>query len=232
MCYIPIHMYAYISLSLSLYIYIHIYVYTCVYVYIYIYIYMCIYIYIYIHIHTYIYIYIYIVGNEKREPTGLTAHTHTEAYVAWSLRQAYDYRQDRPGLFAARRPDNQFRTMQDKLNVTRNASLLNFWGWGRGFLFCVFLPRASHSQEQVATVGVGGSYSIGGWLQLGGLGRLNVASPIVEEGHGLLPAPSRRLLFVVRCCFGCLLECLFDSEEFLFGMDGIALRGALEAGGP
>ena len=31
--------------------------------------------------------------------------------------------------------DNQFRKMQDSLNYLRNTSLLNFWGWSRGFLF-------------------------------------------------------------------------------------------------
>ena len=34
-----------------------------------------------------------------------------------------------------RAPDSQFRKMQDQLNYVRSASLLNAWGWGRGFLF-------------------------------------------------------------------------------------------------
>ena len=34
----------------------------------------------------------------------------------------------------ARAPDNRFRQMQDQLNYVRSTSLLNIWGWGRGFL--------------------------------------------------------------------------------------------------
>ena len=34
-----------------------------------------------------------------------------------------------------RAPDNQSRKMQYQLNYVSNTSLLNFLGWGRGFLF-------------------------------------------------------------------------------------------------
>ena len=34
-----------------------------------------------------------------------------------------------------RAPGNKFRQIQDQLNSIRHTSLLNFWGWGRGFLF-------------------------------------------------------------------------------------------------
>ena len=83
--------------------------------------YVCMYIYIYMYsfyvcICIYIYIYIYVGREREREntrPVPVTSEIGTPT----------------------RAPDNRFRIMQDYLNSIRSTSLLNLWGWGRGFLF-------------------------------------------------------------------------------------------------
>ena len=42
-----------------------------------------------------------------------------------------------------RAPDNQFRQIQDQPDFVRNASLPNFWGWGRGILLHRWSPYSS-----------------------------------------------------------------------------------------
>ena len=92
-------------------VYIYIYIYTHIYIYAY-----NVYVYIYIYMHIYIYIYIYVGREREREntrPVPVTSEIGTPT----------------------RAPDNRFRIMQDYLNSIRSTSLLNLWGWGRGFLF-------------------------------------------------------------------------------------------------
>ena len=46
-------------------------------------------------------------------------------------------------------PDSQFRKIQDELNHVRNASFLNLWGWGRGFLFHRWRPPACRGRDNL-----------------------------------------------------------------------------------